>query len=163
MLAELILVRLAVALENTLSQGVYRVGARHELPDGSFANTLYPPSLLITSERRLKAGRSKIGWLDASDVCDALKAVLDPTDKTITNLRNHGLVLSQIRKVRNHIAHKNRTSLMHFQTVVSAVYGAKLYGVTPGQLLLTPRAGAQTLLEKLLVGSRIAVRATFSA
>ena len=141
----------------------YRVGAGRELPDGTFANTLFPASLLVTAQRRLKAGRSKIAWLDASDVCDALKSVLDPTDKTITNLRKHGLVLSQIRKVRNHIAHKNRTSLPQFQTVVRAVYGAKLNGVTPGQLLLTPRNGPQCLLEKLLAGARIAVKETFSA
>ena len=144
-------------------RSVCRVGAGRELPDGTFANTLFPASLLVTAQRRLKAGRSKIAWLDASDVCDALKSVLDPTDKTITNLRKHGLVLSQIRKVRNHIAHKNRTSLPQFQTVVRAVYGAKLNGVTPGQLLLTPRNGPQCLLEKLLAGARIAVKETFSA
>jgi hypothetical protein len=118
---------------------------------------------LLTSERRLKSARPKITWLDASDVCDALKAVLDPADSAIVNLRKHGLVLSQIRKVRNHIAHKNRTSLPAFQTVVRTVYGAKLNGVTPGQLLLTPRYGPKCLLERLLAGARIAVKETFSA
>lgn len=162
MLAELILVRLAVAMENALSQGLYRVGAGRELPDGTFANTLFPASLLITAQRRLRAGRPKMTWLDASDVCDALRAVLDPSDKTITNLRKHGLVLSQIRKVRNHIVHKNRTSLPQFQSVVRTVYGAKLNSVTPGQLLLTPRSAPQCLLEKFLTGARIAVKETFS-
>jgi len=161
MVAELSLVRLAVGLENALSTGFYRVGAGRPFADGSAATILHPPSQPRTAEARMKHGRGKITWLNASELSDAIEAVVDPTDACHNRLRSHGSTLAQVRRIRNHIAHRNRNSSQQFQIVVQSIYGARLNNVTPGTLLLTPRGGPTPLIRRLIIGSRTAVTEVF--
>jgi hypothetical protein len=44
-----------------------------------------------------------------------------------------------MRKVRNHIAHKTKSTRTDFAAVVSRVYISQPRGISPGKLLLSPR------------------------
>jgi hypothetical protein len=159
-IAELITVRLAVALENCLSGSFYRLASGTSFESGR-APTLHTRAGSIASAQSLLLSGGGFNWLNGSDLCTALQLPFDPSDPCLNNIRKHSTTLAEIRKIRNHIAHRNRTSGLAFRQVVRRVYGKELNGVTPGTLLLTSRHARRSLCEALLVGSRVMVRDIF--
>ena len=163
-IAELVLVRLAIGIENALSRAAYKIAAGATFVDGTVANLSAPQATVTRAELFLKtdggvlAHPKGIRWLDGGEVARVLLLAVDASDASTTIGARHGGTLSRTRKIRNHIAHRNRTSSTAFQSVVRQVYGAKLNSVTPGTLLLTPKAGSVPLVRQLLIRSRVMMK-----
>lgn len=158
--AELITVRLAVALENCLSASFYRLASGTPFESGR-APLLHTRANSIAGAQALLLSGGAFNWLNGSDLCAALQLAFDPTDPCLNNIRKHSTTLAEVRKIRNHIAHRNRTSGTAFRQVVRRVYGKALNGIPPGTLLLTPRHARRRLCEALLIGSRVLIKDVF--
>lgn len=158
--AELITVRLAVSLENCLSASFYRLASGTVFESGRLP-ILHTQASSISRARSLLLTGGSFNWLNGSDLCATLTLAFDPTDPCLANIRTHSTTLAEIRKIRNHIAHRNRTSGPPFRQVVRRVYGKALNGVTPGTLLLTPRHVPRPLCDALLIRSRVMIRDIF--
>lgn len=159
-IAELVTVRLAVALENCLSSSFYRL-ASGTVFEGGRVPLLHTQAASIAKAQTLLLSGGAFNWLHGSDVCSALQLAFDPADPCLNNIRSHSSTLAEIRKIRNHIAHRNRTSGSAFRQVVRRIYGQAINGVTPGTLLLTPRHPVRPLCEALLIGSRVMIKDVF--
>lgn len=159
-IAELVLVRLAIALENCLSASFYRIVSGTDFESGRAPMLHSRPATIAAAEALLKSG-SKFNWLNGSDLCAALSLAFDAHDPCLGNVRNHSSTLADVRKIRNHVAHRNRTSGPPFRQVVRRVYGQALNSISPGTLLLTLRNGQLSLCKALLVASRVMVREIF--
>lgn len=158
---ELALVRVAIALENFLSRASYKIVAGAALLDGTVPVLTHRTATISAAETHLKTRGGTlprdrpIPWLDAAELIDILKLALAPNDPCLAAIRAGGVPLAQIRKVRNHVAHSNRTSRTAFQQVVRQVYGSTLNAITPGTLLVTSRNGPRPLGKTLVISARV--------
>ena len=162
--AELVVVRLAVAVENALSRASYKAVAGTSFLDGSAPvllnrqRTAAKAEVFLKTEGGILGYERPIRWLDGSELGKALLVAFDTGDPFSKIGSKHGSTLAQLRRIRNHIAHSNRNSARGFQRVVKQIYGAKLNSMTPGTLLLTPRAGLIPLVEQLIIRARVMVK-----
>ena len=83
--------------------------------------------------------RKVLRWNRARDISKNLEALFPKNEHFVEVLRGHGQLISDLRKVRNHIAHRNQGTRVGFQEVVQNNYGAAVPGLTPGRMLLSPR------------------------
>jgi hypothetical protein len=106
-------------------------------------------------------GRAKeinLRWSKATYIRENLKFVLSPADHFFVTIGTFGEEISEMRAVRNRIAHSNRNSRAEFAKIVFRHYGGSVNGVTPGILLLSPRR-SPVLLEQYISISRAIVTA----
>jgi hypothetical protein len=73
-------------------------------------------------------------------------------------MRTYAPHLTEVRYIRNHIAHRNDASRRKFRNVVPRHYGAFKPGVTSGTLLLSDRISAPPLMEVYIRTSRVLVK-----
>ena len=85
------------------------------------------------------APRKELRWNKAREISKNLEGLFPPHEHFVEVLRVHGQLISDLRKVRNHIAHRNQGTRSGFQEVVQNNYGAVVPGLTPGRMLLSPR------------------------
>lgn len=63
-------------------------------------------------------------WTKANYIKDGIEHVLDTTDKFYTNIQNHSNIINEMRVVRNHIAHRNKSTAQSFNVELRKIYGA---------------------------------------
>jgi hypothetical protein len=83
--------------------------------------------------------RNELRWNRAGEIAANLEMLLNRNEHFIDTIIGHGIFVSDLRKVRNHIAHGTRSTYADFQDVVSNYYGARVPGLTPGKMLLSAR------------------------
>jgi len=82
---------------------------------------------------------NKLRWNKASEIKKNLKFLFPQNEHFVTVIDVHGQFISDLRKVRNHIAHGNVGTRRKFSEVVKNYYGASVNGMTPGRMLLSNR------------------------
>lgn len=163
LVAEIILLHLFFLLENTMQSVCGKL-----LSGASYLDTSVPRRIVVArsslhaytlmqTHGRAKA-KSWLSWSQASDIRENLKYTLRNTDPLFSNVAAHAALLTEMRFVRNHIAHNNDGTRRNFRKVLQRYYGGVKRGVTPGGLLLTPALGAPPLLQRYLVSSRVFIK-----
>jgi hypothetical protein len=164
MVAELILVRLAITVENNTKAVVSKVCCGADYVDGSAPVLLARQRSVARAIEAMKsagmpAGRlRRLRWTDGAVIRESLEGIVDPADPVFERLRAHASTMTEVRHLRNHIVHKNRSSRGDFQKVVMRYYGIKLRHISPGVLLTTDKFGARTVLESVILRVRTLVR-----
>jgi hypothetical protein len=80
-------------------------------------------------------------------------------DHCISVMLNYGSFLTDMRYIRNHIAHRNDSTRDNFRTLVRRYYGATPPGITSGVLLLSPRVSRpRPLIEIHILSARILIK-----
>ncbi len=103
--------------------------------------------------------RYNLPWNDGAEIRDNIQFVIDPTDACHQELKNYASYLTEIRWIRNHIAHRNDNSRVNFIKLIRRYYGAKVPGVTCGNLLLSPRVSpTRPLLERHIVTANVMIK-----
>jgi hypothetical protein len=162
LLAELVMLRLFDEFQDGVSGIAMRLACGTCYVDGTPPALLTTPAKSTSGARQLYAtfGRSKkapLRWSKASDINAATKYVLDPTDAFNVVCSANALRISEMRVVRNRVAHSNAKTRREFSKVVQRHYGASLNSVSPGTLLITTRF-SPTLLEQYLFACRTIMR-----
>lgn len=164
LVAEIVMVRLFLLIENTLASAGAKILCGANYLDAT------PPKILVSAARSMGAattvmrlyGRKRpkryLLWTKAQDIRDNLSQTLDSSDPFFTVISKHGSLLTEMRYVRNHIAHSNSGTRSNFRKVVSQYYGGLKQGVTPGLLLLTNALGSTVILDRYIVSSRVVVK-----
>ena len=164
-IAELVLLRMFALLESALEESACRLicGARY--CDG------YAPQLLRHRPvRGLEKARAemreynratpmnRLRWTRARDIAENLEKLLPRNEHFVTTVLNHGVHISDMRKIRNHIAHRNAETRKRFQDVIYQHYGARVPGLTPGKFLVSSRF-SPSILEQMCRQTQIVIRA----
>lgn len=163
LVAEMIMIRLYLLLENSISSVCEKLVSGAEYLDGSSpvrfvtASSRSNAEALMRSRGRRKAKRH-LSWTQSQEIRDNLKYALKPSDPALSVFSRNAARLTEMRHVRNHIAHKSDSTRRHFRNVVRMHYGGLKRGVTPGVLLLTDALGAPPLLEKYISYCRILMK-----
>lgn len=163
LIAEIVLVRLFLLVENTVQSICAKILCGAGYLDSSqpqclirarSANHAY--SLMRTHSR--PKPKRELNWAQSSEIRDNLATTLSGSDPFFLTVMNHGTLLTDMRYVRNHIVHNNDGSRMNFRKLVRKHYGGLKRGITPGIILLTPKLAPSPLLQKFLIESRVLIR-----
>ena len=146
-LAEMIVVRLFALLQAVIEDSACRLICGAKYCDGSLPQLLrHRPTNGF--ERARKAMRFfnrsnpdglHLRWISASTIKENLQHLLPANEHFISTIDGHGQFISDLRKVRNHIAHGNVKTRKSFDEVVRNNYGANVNTMTPGRMLLSSR------------------------
>ena len=162
LIAEVVLVRLSILVEAQTRSICCKIACGTRFLDGSNPILLHPSRSAAAALAAMKTlNRPKDRhpvWNDGRGIRDTIKHVVDPADPTHRCVTNYASYLTEIRYVRNHIAHNNHTTRSNYKSVVRTRYGAYPRGVTPGTLLLTAAFGPIPLLNRYLTTGKIYVR-----
>jgi hypothetical protein len=163
LVAEIMMVRLFLMVENTIQSACAKL-----LCGATYLNASQPLRLvsaksskhafdLMRNHARTKPKQS-LSWNQSPEIRDNLRNTLSPGDPLFQTISNYGTLLTDMRYIRNHIAHKNSGTLNNFRKLVRKHYGGLKPGVSPGLLLLTPYLGPPVLLEQYMLASRIMIK-----
>jgi len=157
------MVRLFLLTENTVASAGAKMLCGAKYLDTTLPARLVTPRSIRAAITAMKAhGRTKpmtyLKWTKSKDIRENLSNTLDPRDPFFAAVTRHGALLTEMRFVRNQIAHSNSGTRSDFRKVVLQYYGGVKQGVDPGLLLLTDALGSPCVLERYIVSSRVVVR-----
>jgi hypothetical protein len=157
-IAEIALLRLAILIENNLKLAFCKLICGALYLDGTGpilqARQRNIPSAITAMQTLNRPRARQLPWNDGREIRDNIEHVIDKSDPCVQQMRNYAAFLTEIRYIRNHIAHRNDHSRANFATLVRKYYGARVPGITCGNLLLTPRTGQPPLLERHIASAR---------
>ena len=162
--AEIIMIRLFLLLETTFTSVAPKLLCGAKYLDGTTPARLVTPRSIAAALGEMKSHcrtqpKNYLRWTDSRSIRSNLKHTLAPSDPFFASVAAHGSLLTEMRFVRNQIAHSNSRTRINFRTVVVRHLGGVMRGITPGLLLLTPRLGPPCLLEQYVISSRVIIRA----
>jgi hypothetical protein len=162
LIAEIILIRLSFLLENHLKLIFAKLACGASYMDGS------TPQLLVTHRTMAAAlaamqnlNRPRLRyliWNDGAEIRENIVHIMQPSDDCNIVLRTYAPYLTELRYVRNYIAHRNEGTRKNFRSVIRRFYGAALPGITSGTLLLSRRASNPPLVEVHIRTSRVLIK-----
>lgn len=159
LIAEIVLVRLALALENTLKSIFCKLACNANYIDLSHPKLLVKCRSAVHKMETLKRSRRRsLRWNEGIEIRKNVKHVVDKLDHSVTIIGTVGSLMTEIRHVRNRIVHKNANATKNFSNVVRKYYGAYQRQITCGTLLLSPRVSKPTLVEVYIRQTRVLVK-----
>jgi len=161
-IAEIVHLRLAILLENHMKIIMSKLCCGTTYLDGTVPNLLVQQKSAAAAVAAMKTlNRTKainVSWNDGPSIRTGVEHIVDPADHCITVLRNFGSHFTEMRYIRNHIAHRNEGSRTNFRKLVRAYYGANVPGITSGLLLLSPTVSTPPLIEVHIRKSRTLIK-----
>jgi hypothetical protein len=104
-----------------------------------------------------------LSWNDGPSIRTGVEHIVDAGDHCIAVVRNFGSHFTEMRYIRNHIAHRNDGSRANFRKLVRTYYGAAVPGITSGLLLLSPTVSTPPLIEVHIRKSRTLIKELLKA
>jgi hypothetical protein len=105
-----------------------------------------------------RAKAINLAWNDGPSIRRNVEHIVNLSDHSISIVKNNGSFLTELRYIRNHIAHRNDGTLRNFQKIVKNYYGATVPSISSGLLLLSPRVSVPPLIEVHVKTSRILIK-----
>jgi hypothetical protein len=164
LIAEIALLRLAIWIENSMKSVFCKLSCGATYINGNVPlirvqQKNIPGAILAMQNLNRTKFRYSLPWNDGAEIRDNIQFVIDPTDKCHQELRNHAGFLTEIRWIRNHIAHRNDNTRTNFVKLIRRYYGAKVPGVTCGNLLVSPRVSpVRPLIETHIITANVMMK-----
>ena len=161
-IVEIVHLRLAILLENHMKIIFAKLCCGTPYMDGSAPTLLAKQNSAAGAVNAMRTlNRPKpinISWNDGPSIRDGVVHIVHPAEHCISVVRNFGSYFTDMRYVRNHIAHRNDGSRSNFRKLVRRYYGASVPGITSGLLLLSPRVSTPPLIEVHIRTSRTLIK-----
>lgn len=164
-IAEIALLRLAILIENSMKSVFCKLLCGADFIDGSAPTLLTAPHrnapIAVMAMKTHGRAKSKYGlsWNDGAEIRNSIGFLIDTSDQCHADLIKHASFMTDIRWIRNHIAHRNAGTRKNFVKLIRRYYGAKKPGVTCGNLLLSPRVSApRPLIETHLIKANVMMK-----
>ena len=163
LVAEIVMVRLFLLIENTIASSAAKMLCGAAYLDATLPMRLVTPQSMEAAKTLMRThGRNpakrNLWWTQSREIRDNLCFTLNAKDPFFGIVSRHAGLLTDMRHVRNHIAHKNASTRANFQNVVRRHCGGLKRGMTPGLLLLITLPSGTSLLESYIVSGRVTVR-----
>jgi len=162
LVAEIMMVRLFLALENTIAAVSAKMLTGAPYLDGTSPQRLVTVGTTGRAAEQMRefnrAQSRRLRWTQSSDIRKNLEFTLAGADPYFATVARHGAILTEMRYVRNQIAHGNSSTRDNFRKVVRQHYGGLKKGVTAGLILLTDALGPPSLLERYIITSRVMIK-----
>lgn len=161
-ISEMIMLRLFSTFEKTVAEMAFKLAAGASYLNGTLPNLSVRANNMTASRGLfLNHGRSKprqnLQWTKAKYIKESVQFVIPVTEQFIKYAQIHGASISEMRKVRNVLAHNNVKAKRDFNTVVRAIYGANI-GITIGAFLTTTRRSQTSNLNRYIATTKIIIK-----
>lgn len=167
LIAEIMLMRLSFLLENHLKLIFAKLSCGARYLDGSIPKLQLPRRSMaaaLTAMKDFNRPRPRYPiWNDAAEIRENVIHVISANDHCISVMRAYASYITELRYIRNYIAHRNDGTHKNFRTVLRKFYGAVVPGVTSGTLLLSERVSTPPLMELHIRTSRILIKELLKA
>jgi len=159
--AEIILLRLSILIENNLKSIFCKLCCGANYVDGRKPIVNLPSRSLIGAISLMKShnrprNRYPI-WNDGREIRENVRYIVDNNDHAFRTISNYSSFLTEIRYFRNHIARRNESSRKNYRNIVKKYYGANPPGIQVGAVLLSKRVQRTSVLETHIRSARIMI------
>lgn len=161
LVSETIMLRLFSILETCIRETSIKVACGGKYRSGLISS---PILLCKSKDRALEQfktyNRTKalqnLRFTNVSSTNDSIKYIIDSLEPFRVNLNHFGVEIEEMRKVRNHIAHRYRSTYVDFKSVILSRYGA-FVKIRPGVFLLSTKRSTQPILEEYLIKTKVII------
>lgn len=163
-IAEVALLRLAILIENSMRIVFCKLCCGATFIDGAVPTLIVQQRNIPTAIDTMKTlnrsvARNGLPWNDGKEIRENIKFVIHPNDNCHQELINHAAFMTEIRWLRNHIAHRNDGTRKNFVKLIRRYYGARVPGVTCGNLLVSPRVSfTRPLIETHILKANVMMK-----
>lgn len=160
LVAELVMLRLFSILEQSISEVASKLACGAFYANGTAPVLLAPAAKSLAAARVLFSsfGRTKPrnpNWSKAAFITETVEKTIDSAEPFVRHVRNHGVVINEIRVMRNYSAHRNAAAREQYRDLIRRKLGSPLR-LSVGQLLLTQRQNP-VLMRRYLVSVGVAL------
>lgn len=160
-IAEIIMLRLFSILENCIIETAHKIacGAKYRNGNIPVLNLLCrsrnDANHQFKTYNRVKA-KGYLQWAKANYVNDSVKEIIPDTEKYRISINNHGAILNEMRKIRNHIAHRTSSTHSDYKFVISSTFGAELK-IQPGAFLTSTKRLPNPKIDEYIAKTKIVI------
>src|ERR1700737_2490115 len=129
MISEVVMLRLFSILETVIGEMALKFACGALYRNGNSPNTHISCSSMgdatskMLSHNRGNKPMQYLKWTNARDIKKSIKYTLDVGDKFYANVQNHSSLIDEMRKIRNHVAHRNSGTARDYYQVLRVTYG----------------------------------------
>lgn len=158
-IAEMVMLRLFSIFESSVAELAYKLAAGASYTNGTLpalsvrANSMNGSRGLFLSHGRTKS-RQNLQWTKASYIRESVRYVMPDTEMFVFNVRAHGAVIEEMRRVRNVLGHQTPSARQLYKRVLRQEYGANVQ-VAPGAFLLSTNRNPTSKLNSYLASTRL--------
>ena len=161
-IAELIMIRGFSILEEAISELACKLVAGAHYLKGTHPSRLFEArSVAGANSALLNFGRSKprqyLNWNKVSEIKYNTSLVFTKSEPFVIRSEFHALVIDEMRKVRNFVAHRSQSARVGYKEVIRASYGANPT-VDVGTFLVTTSRWSLAKIDGYLNAIRIIIR-----
>ena len=161
-ISEMIMLRLFATFEKTVAEMAFKLAAGASYLNGTLPNlTIRANNMNASRGLFLAHGRAKprqnLQWTKAKYIKESVQFVIPVSEQFIKYAQIHGSSISEMRKVRNVLAHNNFKAKKDFNTVVRQIYGANI-GISIGAFLATTRRSPISNLNRYIATTKIIIQ-----
>ena len=161
LIAALVMLRLFSILEAAIEEVACKLVAGAPYTNGIHPTRLVPARSIEGAKlAMLNHGRQRpkyfLRWTSVSDIRDSTLNVLPSNEPFLNYAQRYANVLSEMRKVRNFLAHRSNQSRSGYRQVVRSVYGASSR-VSVEAFLTSSRGRPRAKIDEYLSATKIMV------
>lgn len=159
--AELLMLRLFSVLETCVRDVSVRIACGVSYRDGTSSNPIVLCSNIDDAIEKFKtegrANRIKnLHFSNVSNTNEAIKNVIQSTEPLRLKLTRFGVAFEEMRKVRNHIAHRTSNTYNDYKSVIRSHYGAYLK-IKPSSFLISTKREPRPVIDTYLQTAKIII------
>lgn len=158
--AEVILIRLFSIVESTIKECALKIACQANYRNGNAPTPLHTCRSQIDAENQFinynRTRPARLKWTKASFINESIKKIIPPTEQFRIEINNYGLLINEMRMVRNHVAHRTSSTGRDYKQVVRQTFGAQLK-IQPGAFLTSTKRLTNPKINDYIRISRILV------
>jgi hypothetical protein len=163
LVAEIAMIRLVFLVSNTIASIGAKLVCDTRYLDGSVPNrqvlarSVAGALLLMKTHGRVRPLRD-LSWTSSKAIRRNVRHALLATHPFVRTVSAYAAHLTEMRYVRNHVAHSSTSTRADFRKVIRNHYGGLKQGMTPGLFLLTGTLGSPCRIETYIASSRVTLK-----
>lgn len=160
--AEIMMLRIFSVLEYVIRETATRLACGVSYRDGvapvhiiHYCSSLSDAIGNFKSYNRLRA-KSQLQFTNVSQTNDSIKNIIDNSEPFRVKLGRYGTQFEEMRKVRNHIAHRTSNTRQGFKDVIRQRYGANMR-IKPSVFLVSTKRQARPIIKEYLTTVKVII------
>ena len=159
--AEMLMLRIFSILENCVREVSVRVACGVSYKNGVVSSPIIKCTSIQDALNRFKSeGRKKpLSYLRFTNVKYAnqsIEHIINSSEPIRVKLLKYGVQFEEMRKVRNHIAHRYKNTYIEYESVIANRYGANLK-LKPSVFLTSTKRQSKAIIEEYLITVKVII------
>lgn len=161
--AEIMMLRIFSVLEYTIRETATRLACGVPYRNGvSPTHIIHLCSSLsdaINNFKSYKRSHTKqyLQFTNVSQTNDSIKNIIDSSEPFRIKLGQYGVQIEEMRKLRNHIAHRTSSTIQDFKNVIRQRYGANMR-IKPSAFLISTKRQPRPIIIEYLTITKVIIR-----